>query len=252
MGTPMRRTETGHRPGRVKARSGSSFLRWSSNLLLAFGFLLLAVYLAAYAHRMVMVRVGIKSFEDAKRQAAANLTDSPTPETSAGEAIPDSSADSTTAPGSDGQGRTAAAVRRAWAVPLAILRIPRIHLNVPVLGSTDDITLNRGVGRIAGTAAPGQKGNIGIAGHRDSFFQDLKEVNRGDEIELETTTASEIYVVDRILVTGEDDLSVLQPRDSQTLTLVTCYPFHYVGPAPRRFVVQATIKEMAIRSSENK
>jgi sortase A len=137
-------------------------------------------------------------------------------------------------------------------VPLAILRISRIHLNVPVLGSTDDITLNRGVGRIAGTAVPGQKGNIGIAGHRDSFFQNLKEVNRGDEIELETTATSEVYVVDRILVTGEDDLSVLQPRDSQSLTLVTCYPFHYVGPAPRRFVVQATIKKMAIPSSENK
>jgi sortase A len=125
-------------------------------------------------------------------------------------------------------------------------------LDVPVLGSTDNITLNRGVGRIAGTAAPGQKGNIGIAGHRDSFFQNLKQVNRGDEIELETTTTSETYIVDRILVTSEDDLSVLQPRGLQSLTLVTCYPFHYVGPAPRRFVVQATIKATPMPSSENK
>jgi sortase A len=227
-------------------------MRWISNFLLAIGLVLLAVYLAAYVHRMVMVRAGINSFEDAKHQAAANSTDSPMTENGEGGGVPSSSEDKTTSSNSDRQASSAASARRAWAVPLAILRIPRIHLDVPVLGSTDDITLNRGVGRIAGTAAPGQKGNIGIAGHRDSFFQNLKEVNRGDEIELETTTTSEIYIVDRILVTGEDDLSVLQSRGSQSLTLVTCYPFRYVGPAPRRFVVQATIKEIAPPSSENK
>ena len=227
-------------------------MRWISNFLLAMGLVLLAVYLAAYVHRMVMVRAGIKSFEDAKHRVAASSTDSKMAETGAGEALSGSFGNNTTSPGSDGQASSSASARRALAVPLAILRIPRIHLDVPVLGSTDNITLNRGVGRIAGTAAPGQKGNIGIAGHRDSFFQNLKEVNRGDEIELETTMTSEIYVVDNILVTGEDDLSVLRPRGSQSLTLVTCYPFHYVGPAPRRFVVQATIKEIAILSSENK
>jgi sortase A len=226
-------------------------MRWISNLLLGIGFVFVAVYLAAYVHRMVMVRAGMKSFEDAKRQAAVNLTDSVT-ETGAGKVVPDSSTDNATSHGSDGRARSAATAHRAWAVPLAILRIPSIHLDVPVLGSTDNITLNSGVGRIAGTAAPGQKGNIGIAGHRDSFFQNLKEVTRGDEIELETTTTSEIYVVDRILVTGADDVSVLRPRGPQSLTLVTCYPFHYVGPAPRRFVVQATIKDIAIPSSESK
>ncbi len=227
-------------------------MRWMSNFLLVIGLALLAVYLAAYLHRMVMVRVGMKSFEDAKRQAASSTTDSQATRTGAEEGGPGSSVENTGLPGSDAQGSSATSARRSWAVPLAILRIPRIHLDVPVLGSTDDVTLNRGVGRIAGTAAPGQKGNIGIAGHRDSFFQNLKEVNRGDEIELETTTTSEIYVVDNILVTGEDDVSVLRSRGSQSLTLVTCYPFHYVGPAPRRFVVQATIKGTAISSSENK
>lgn len=227
-------------------------MRWISNFLLTIGLALLAVLLAAYLHRMVMVRAGMKSFEDAKRQAASNSTASQMTEADAGNGASGSSGNNTTLAASDGQAHSAASARRTWAVPLAVLRIPRIHLDVPVLGSTDDITLNRGVGRIAGTAAPGQKGNIGIAGHRDSFFQNLKEINRGDEIELETTTTSEIYVVDRILVTGEDDLSVLQPRGSQSLTLVTCYPFHYVGPAPRRFVVQATIKEIAIPSAENK
>lgn len=248
----MRRTEPVLRTGRARARSGSKLKRWISNFLLAIGLALLAVYLAAYLHRMVMVRVGMRSFEDAKRQATASATNSQITQPGAEEGVPGSPAENTTSLGSEGQGSPAASARRSWAVPLAILRIPRIHLNVPVLGSTDDITLNRGVGRIAGTAAPGQKGNIGIAGHRDSFFQNLKEVNRGDEIELETTATSEVYIVDRILVTGEDDLSVLQPRGSQSLTLVTCYPFHYVGPAPRRFVVQATIKDIASPSSENK
>lgn len=228
-------------------------MRWISNLLLVIGLVLLAVYVAAYVHRVVMVRADMKSFEDAKHQAAANSTDFLTTKTGAGKIAPDFSADDTTSPVADGPARPAApAARRVRAVPLAILRIPSIHLDVPILGSTDDITLNRGVGRIAGTAAPGQQGNIGIAGHRDSFFKNLKEVKWGDEIELEMTATSEIYVVDRILVTDEDDLSILQRRGSQSLTLVTCYPFHYVGPAPRRFVVQATMKGIVIPASEHK
>jgi sortase A len=91
-------------------------------------------------------------------------------------------------------------------------------------------------------AAPGEKGNIGIAGHRDGFFRNLKEISRGDQIELETTSSSATYVVNRVLITGPDDTSVLQPSGEQILTLVTCYPFHFIGPAPRRFVVQATLK----------
>jgi sortase A len=139
-------------------------------------------------------------------------------------------------------GRAGANVHGNARVPLAILRIPRIHLEVPVLSGTDEITLNRGVGQIAGMAAPGEKGNIGIAGHRDGFFRNLKEISRGDQIELETTSSSATYVVNRVLITGPDDTSVLQPSGEQILTLVTCYPFHFIGPAPRRFVVQATLK----------
>jgi len=132
------------------------------------------------------------------------------------------------------------AIHNAGEVPLAILRIPKIYLQVPVLGGTDEVTLNRGVGQIAGTAAPGEKGNIGIAGHRDGFFRNLKDVSRGDLIELQTTRSYAIYVVNRILITGPDDASALRSSDEQLLTLVTCYPFHFIGPAPRRFVVQAS------------
>ena len=118
-----------------------------------------------------------------------------------------------------------------------------MHLEVPVLDGTDEVTLNRGVGRIASTALPGQGGNIGIAGHRDGFFRRLKDVRTGDAIELATMSGTDIYVVDRIGVISPNDVAVLQPRTKDSVTLVTCYPFYFVGPAPRRFIVQASLKE---------
>ena len=126
---------------------------------------------------------------------------------------------------------------------LLFLRIPALHLEVPVLEGTDEVTLNRGVGRIAGTALPGQGGNIGIAGHRDGFFRRLKDIRTGDAIELATISGTDVFVVDRIRVTSPADVAVLRPRTKDSVTLVTCYPFYFVGPAPRRFIVQASLKQ---------
>jgi sortase A len=126
---------------------------------------------------------------------------------------------------------------------LAILRIPRINLEVPMLNGTDEFTLNRGVGRITGTSLPGQQGNIGIAGHRDGFFRGLKDLATGDAIELVTTSGTDVYVVDRIQITNPGDVSVLHARANPSLTLVTCYPFYFVGPAPSRYVVEASLHE---------
>jgi sortase A len=126
---------------------------------------------------------------------------------------------------------------------LAVLRIPTLQLEVPLLDSTDEVTLNRGVGRIAGTSLPGQGGNIGIAGHRDGFFRRLKNIRTGDAIELATISGTDVFVVDRIRITSPNDVSVLRPRTKHSLTLVTCYPFYFVGPAPSRFIVQASLKE---------
>ena len=95
---------------------------------------------------------------------------------------------------------------------LAVLRIPALHLEVPVLDGTDEVTLNRGVGRIAGTSLPGQGGNIGIAGHRDGFFRRLKDIRTGDAIELATISGTDVFVVDRIRITNPTDVSVLRPR----------------------------------------
>jgi sortase A len=228
--------------GNAKLRRRSSkAMRLGERLLLSGGFVLLAIFTTAYIHRAVMFRAAMKSFEHAR--ATNNVNESkPAATFSAEENIAPAAAEGPSRSHDTRVSNTPSRAGRVAEVPLAILRIPKIQLEVPVLHGTDDITLNRGVGQIAGTAAPGEMGNIGIAGHRDGFFRNLKEVNKGDVIELETTTASAVYVVDRILVTGPDDVSVLKPRDTRSLTLVTCYPFHFIGPAPRRFVVEATLK----------
>jgi len=122
--------------------------------------------------------------------------------------------------------------------PLAVLRIPKIRLEVAVLPGTDDRTLDRGLGHIEQTAEPGTDGNAGIAGHRDGFFRGLKDIEPGDSIELETLHGKETYRVERTWIVEPDDVSVLDPTPTQTLTLVTCYPFYFVGSAPQRFIVR--------------
>ena len=123
--------------------------------------------------------------------------------------------------------------------PLAVLRIPKIRLEVPVLPGTDDRTLDRAVGQIEDTAPIGTVGNSGIAGHRDGFFRGLKDIVRGDLIELEMLDRKEAYRVERTWVVDPEDVSVLDPTPTRVLTLVTCYPFYFVGSAPRRFIVRA-------------
>jgi sortase A len=125
--------------------------------------------------------------------------------------------------------------------PLAVMRISKIQLEVPVLPGTDDRTLDRAVGHIDGTALPGTDGNSAVAGHRDGFFRGLKDIVPGDDIELETLTGKEIYRVARTWVVNPDDVTVLNPTPMRSLTLVTCYPFYYVGAAPQRFIVRAVL-----------
>jgi sortase A len=127
--------------------------------------------------------------------------------------------------------------------PLAVLQIPKIHLAAPLLNGTDAMTLNHAVGRIPGTAWPGEAGNIGIAGHRDSFFRGLKQVRLGDAIELETPTGTDTYIVDQIQIVAPDAVDVLLPRSAPSVTLVTCYPFHFIGSAPQRFIVNASLTQ---------
>ncbi len=109
-----------------------------------------------------------------------------------------------------------------------------------MLPGTDDGTLDRGVGHVANTPQPGADGNSGIAGHRDGFFRGLKDITPGDAIELETFAADDVYRVERIWVVTPEDVSVLDPTSTSALTLITCYPFYFVGSAPQRFIVRAT------------
>jgi sortase A len=120
------------------------------------------------------------------------------------------------------------------------LDIPRLGLSVAILQGTSPHILRLGAGHIEGTPLPGEPGNIGIAGHRDTFFRGLKNIRKNDEIQLQTATGIQRYEVDWTKVVGPDDISVLRSDGSDsTLTLVTCYPFYLIGPAPKRFIVHA-------------
>src|SRR5262249_58063415 len=117
--------------------------------------------------------------------------------------------------------------------PLAVLRIQRLGLEVPVLEGTDEWTLDRAVGHIEGTAGPGDAGHVGIAGHRDGFFRVLKDVATGDVLELALRKGVRRFRVERLVIVGPDDAEVIAPAARSLVTLVTCYPFYFVGPAPQ-------------------
>lgn len=127
-------------------------------------------------------------------------------------------------------------------MPIAVLRIPTLDLQAPVFEGTDDLTLNRGVGRIEGTAHIGEGSNLGIAGHRDGFFRVLMDIHTGDSVFLDLGGKTETYVVKQIQIVNPEDVQVLAPTGAPTLTLVTCFPFYFVGSAPQRYIVTAWAK----------
>ena len=129
---------------------------------------------------------------------------------------------------------------------LGRLEAPSVKMSTAVLEGSDDATLSRGAGHIEDTPFPGEAGNVGIAGHRDTVFRPLRNIQVGDPLELTTPDRLYRYRISKTLIVGPDDVYVLDPSKSSLLTLVTCYPFEYVGHAPRRFIVQAElIKEEA-------
>jgi len=122
---------------------------------------------------------------------------------------------------------------------LGRIEIPRIGLAAMIMDGTDGRTLRRSVGHIRGTPLPGQQGNVAIAGHRDTFFRPLRNIHHDDEITLTTLDGTYHYLVDSTRVVAPEDVQVLDNSSDAILTLVTCYPFYFVGPSPKRFIVRA-------------
>ena len=213
----------------------------SERFLLVIGLTLVAIWAGARLYRAVASRAAMARFQAADRTSLA--------------ANPSVMLDPISSSRVDFQlwstKRIAAyqdSLAKKTEMPLAILRIRKISLEVPVFNDTDDLTLDRGVGRILGTAQIGQPGNLGIAGHRDGFFRGLKDIQLGDSIELQLPGRTDRYSVSQIQVVAPEDTYVLRPQSETTLTLVTCYPFYYVGSAPKRYVITASIGDSRERN----
>jgi sortase A len=122
------------------------------------------------------------------------------------------------------------------------VEIPRLDVSAIVRAGSDARTLQLAVGHIPGTALPGEHGNVGLAGHRDTFFRRLKNIKPDDRIRIVTPEGAFTYRVERTVVVQPNDVWVLEPTRSAILTLVTCYPFSYIGSAPQRFIVRAALE----------
>jgi sortase A len=195
------------------------WLRRGELALGAFGIFLLGGALATFvASRSYQARQE-RAFSDLERRAAPRALD---PSFPGGAAVPASSSPSVD--------------------PLLVgrIEIPRIGLSAMIRDGADDATLAISVGRIPGTARPGERGNMALAGHRDSFFRALRHVRVDDVIHVRVPGRRYAYRVESTEVVGPRELSVLDPTPEAVLTLVTCYPFGYVGNAPDRFVVRAS------------
>ncbi len=229
--------------GRKRVHSVSPVRRTIERALVAVGTLLLLAFIAAQAHRAILVRAEMNRFKGEMKAESDKIALSSESPGAPAPSLPGDAdvANNPAVPPPSSAAHTNARIPYSGHA-IAVLRIPKLSLEVPVLDGTDAITLNRGVGWIQGTALPGQNGNIAIAGHRDGFFHGLKDIRTGDRIELRTAQRTDTYVVDRTVIVDPNDVSVLEKGAAPALTLVTCYPFHYIGPAPRRFVVEASLK----------
>ncbi|TDG14268.1 class D sortase [Seongchinamella unica] len=124
---------------------------------------------------------------------------------------------------------------------LGVLEVPDIDLKVPVYQTASDMVMDRAAGVIDGMAYPHEGGNIGISGHRDGYFRVLKDVEVGDSIVLQTLEGEKRFTVDAIHIVDKTDTQLLKDTRDTTVTLVTCYPFYFVGNAPQRFIVTASL-----------
>ena len=186
------------------------FWKWLEISLLVTGLVFVGFYGAARLERYVSSRAALSNFQSSSSSEFPRALP-PTEKESSGVEIQG-------ARDHEDPHASVAKPSAARQAPLGVLEIPSTHLRAPILEGTDAFTLNRGVGRIAGTARPGEEGNIGIAGHRDSFFRVLKDVKAGDSVMLKTTAGIDTYVVDRFQIVSPRDVYVLQATTTSSLT----------------------------------
>jgi sortase A len=218
------------------------WLRRLEVVLLAAGLVLVAVFVAEQVQSRISARLAVKKFETEQAVSLRDVEEF---------SILQARGDVDLSLWSDGRIKDYLESLEAEPdTPQAVLRIPKLHLEVPIYEGSDERTLNRGLGRIIGTAKWGELGNTGIAGHRDGFFRGLKDIGPGDTLELRLPRRTDQYTVTSIMLTSPDDFSVLQPSSAASLTLVTCYPFYFVGSAPRRYIVHASLEQPSLLSGE--
>ena len=126
---------------------------------------------------------------------------------------------------------------------IGLFSIPRLDLEVPLYDKASDLHMDRGIARIEGTSQPGAAGNMGIAGHRDGYFRVLKDIKFGDELIVTSVNGPQTYLVEQLMIVDPSAVEVLDQTKETAITLVTCYPFYFVGHAPERFIVRAVLQE---------
>jgi len=243
----LERSDTGlaKRRTRFAGRSAANAaLRLLQGLLLVTGITLLVVYSATQVDRARGRKEALETFAQAR---SLRIVDVP----------PSVSPAPTSAPHKNlghpdqtlwGKTRIAAYEEAASThgdTPLGVLTISSITLEAPIFDGTSALALNRGIGRIEGTADVGAEGNLGLAAHRDGFFRGLKDVHVGDAIDLESLSGTTRYRITELSIVEPSDVYVLAPTDTATLTLVTCYPFYFIGEAPQRYIVRAVAESPA-------
>jgi len=195
-------------------------LKWAQRALFACGILLLGYCGFALVDAWIFQR---RASQDLDRQLRAQRAQSQNRPQSQSSSAP--IAGSVAAPTADGL--------------VGRIKIPRLLLSVVVIEGVTKTALRRAVGHIPGTALPGEAGNVGVAGHRDTFFRPLKDLRIKDEIQFSTLKGDFKYEVESLRVVAPDNVGVLAPSGENVLTMVTCYPFYFVGPAPKRWIVRA-------------
>jgi LPXTG-site transpeptidase (sortase) family protein len=222
---------------RIRLRFTKTLLRRAERLSFGFGFACMGLCAAMLAHAWFFQAYQDWAFEQKSRGEAVSLTEFLAQTASFSE--PDDTRFVAALAGDGGKPQPVGFRLQGDPSVVGRIEIPRIGLKTMILEGVSQRTLALAVGHIPGTALPGKAGNVGIAGHRDTFFRSLAGIHPDDDIVLTTLDGSYGYRVKSCEVVGPRDTRVLEDSTKPTLTLVTCYPFHYLGPAPKRFIVHA-------------